>query len=203
VTYGRIGDLYARQGKPDEAIASHRAGLAVIERLVARDAAILTWQRDRSITFDKIGNIEFGRGALAEALTNYRQSLGVRLLVASAAPRSVEARYDLAVSYDKIGEVLAAQGARADAVESFRASLAILERLSASDPDNIGWQFDVVELNRALAVSGDDAARRFSFVAETLPSLQTRRPLNAEQAGWLAEAEAALAKLKEAPATTP
>jgi hypothetical protein len=46
----------------------------------------------------------------------------------------------------------------------------------------------VIEFNRGLALNGDDAVRRFAFIAEALRKLKDEGGLNAEQAGWLVEA---------------
>jgi DNA invertase Pin-like site-specific DNA recombinase len=56
------------------------------------------------------------------------------------------------------------------------------------------WQVDAIEYNYDLAISGDNPADRFAYVAASLRKLKSE--LSPEQAGWLAESEMRLAKLQ-------
>jgi hypothetical protein len=106
------------------------------------------------------------------------------------------------VSCERIGDVLVAQGNLAEALKSFRDGLAIAERLAQSDPGNAGWQFDLVVSRWKLAANGDDAARRFAFIAATLRKLKEENRLTPVQESWLPKAEAQLAKHANVPSTT-
>jgi hypothetical protein len=81
------------------------------------------------------------------------------------------------------------QGDNKDAIENYHLDLAIMERLASINPKSQHWQAVLVEYNYDLAINGDDAARRFAYVAAGLEKLQAVRKLTAEQAGWLAHAK--------------
>jgi GMP synthase PP-ATPase subunit len=91
--------------------------------------------------------------------------------------------------------MLEVQGDRVGALAAYRAGLAIAERLARADPDNQVWQVDVIVPNAKLAGMNDDAPRRWRLIVERLRALQVADKLTAQQATWLPEAEAELAKL--------
>ena len=47
-----------------------------------------------------------------------------------------------------------------------------MEPVLAADPNNREWRLDIVALNRALAMRGDDPARRFELIVSTLKSIE-------------------------------
>jgi len=82
------------------------------------------------------------------------------------------------------------------ALKSYRDGLAIRERLVQADPSNAGRQFDLVVSHWKLAANGDDAPRRFAFIAAALRKLKAENRLTPEEESWLPEAEARLAKTR-------
>jgi hypothetical protein len=102
---------------------------------------------------------------------------------------------NLAVAYGHIGNVCIMLGKIEEAQANFRKALAITELLASGDPMNIKWQVELTELNRALAINGDDSARRFAFIVTALLKLQTETMLTDRQNGCLSEAKAQVAKL--------
>ena len=69
------------------------------------------------------------------------------------------------------------QGDNKDAIENYHLALAIMERLASINPKIQHWQAVLVEYNYDLAINGDDAARRFAYVAAGLEKLQVVRKL--------------------------
>jgi tetratricopeptide (TPR) repeat protein len=184
------------QGNLPTALTSYQASLAIRERLAKSDAGNAGWQRDLSVSYGKVGNVQVAQGNLPVALSSYQASLAIMERLAKSDAGNAGWQRDLAVSYGKLGDVLAKQGKRDDAAQNYRLALAVMERLTVVDATNRQWQADVIEYNYDLAINGDKSTDRFAFVAASLKKLKSERELSAEQAGWLAEAEARLAKFQ-------
>jgi tetratricopeptide (TPR) repeat protein len=131
VTYNEVGRLLAAQGAVNEAIASFRDNLAIIERVTAADLKNLHWRHNLSLTHFFLGGVLFEQGALDEALDNYRQSFAISEGIASTDALNARWQGDLADIYIAIGNVLRAQDQLSDAVKNYRASSVIFERLTA------------------------------------------------------------------------
>ncbi len=139
-TYNKIGDILARQGALDEAIASYRTTLAIIERIAAADVLNLQWQRNLSLTYFILGSIFFEQGTLDGALDNYRRSLAVSERIASNDAPNSDWQGDLADIHIAMGHVFGAQNRLADALGSYRTSAVVLERLAARHPTHTLWR---------------------------------------------------------------
>jgi tetratricopeptide (TPR) repeat protein len=139
ITYNEIGRILAAQGAINAAIASYRANLAIIERVVATDFKNLYWQRNLSLTHFFLAGVLFERGALDEALDNYRRSLAISQRIASTDALNTGRQGDLADIYFAIGNVLRAQGQLSNALKNYRASIVIFERLAAIYPTTTFW----------------------------------------------------------------
>jgi tetratricopeptide (TPR) repeat protein len=181
-----------RQGNLPEALKSYRADLAIAERLSSSDSGNAEWQRDLSVSYNKIGDVLVSQGDLPEALKSYRASLAIRERLSSSDSGNAEWQRDLAVSYSKFGDLYTKQKKQKEALDYYHKALDIMERLEKLDPGNMQWREDIIEYNYDIAANGEDAPKRFAFVAAELGKLKTAHPLNAEQSGWLAKAQAAL-----------
>src|SRR5262249_16611319 len=149
------------------------------------------------ISYDKVANVLVVQGKLDEALKAYRDGLAIRERLSAADPSNTQWQRDLAASYSEIAEVMVKEGNAEEALVNYREALTILERLAAADPSNLEWQVDIIEINRELAMHGDDPGRRFAFIVAGLRRLQTVTKLTDEQKVWLSEAETQLAKLTQ------
>jgi tetratricopeptide (TPR) repeat protein len=196
VAYDRVGNVSKAQGDLAGALKSYRDSLAIRERLAQSDPGNAGWQRDLSVSCNEVGGVQEAQGDLADALKSYRDGLAIRELLAQSDPGNAGWQRDLSVSHSKLGDLFAKQGKIDDALNEYRVALDLAERLAAIDFTNVLWKSDVIEFNYDLAVNGDDSARRFVFIAERLRQLKAQHGLNKEQTGWLAEADAALSKLK-------
>jgi tetratricopeptide (TPR) repeat protein len=154
------------------------------------------WQRDLSLSHERVGDVLFARGEHERALESYRPRLVIAQRLSAADPDNTEWLRDLAVAYSKLGDVFAELRNREPALVNYRAALQISERLLTIDSTRLEWQIDVIEFNRALALLGDDAPRRFAVVATGLRKLKAENRLTPELARWLAEAEAQLAQVE-------
>ncbi len=196
VSYERIGDVLKRNASWDEALAAYRTSLGLRQRLAAADPGNSRWQQDLAASHERIGDVLMGQNALDDALAAYRESLATRRRVGGPDPESAAMQRDIALSLNKIGDALTAKGAVDEAIESYRAALAMGERLVALDPDNTQWKWDLLVLQWRLASNGDDPAKRFGLIVETMRELAAKRKLTVEQARWLPAAEKALERLR-------
>jgi tetratricopeptide (TPR) repeat protein len=194
-SYVHIGDVLLKQSDLAGALKLYRDALAVAERLARSDPGNADPQRDLSIAYERVGDVQVAQDDFVAALKSYGDGLAIAERLAQSDPGNAGWQRDLSISYESIGDVQVAQGDLAAALKSYRDSLAIRERLAQSDPANIQWQLDLVETNYDLAVNGDDAVRRFTFVADKLKQLQAQNGLNDEQMALLKVAEAALSTI--------
>ena len=149
------------------------------------------------MSYDQVGDVQVAQGDLAGALKSYRDSFAIRERLAQSDPGNAGWQRDLSVSYCKLGDVSSKQGNIEEAVKNYRLALTLVDRLVAIDGTNRLWQADLVEYNYDLAMIGDDAVRKFALVVQKLAQFQAKHALNKEQAQWLKNAEAALAKLSQ------
>ena len=148
------------------------------------------------MSYDRIGVVFAAQGKLDDALQAHQSALSIlERFVTAADQDGLDRQRDLAVTLGQIGDVLVQQGKLEEALESYRRGLALMEPVLAADPNNREWRLDIVALNRALAMRGDDPARRFELIVSTLKSINSFQRLTREQTEWLVEAQAGLAQL--------
>jgi tetratricopeptide (TPR) repeat protein len=143
LTYNKIGDIEAAQGRTAQALATYRRGLAFHQALAQADPTDPLAQRDLSVSYDYIGNMQSVQGQTAQALVNFRRSLAIRQRLAKADPTNALAQRDLSICHCKIGDMQAAQGHNAQALASYRWALEIRRRLAKADPTNALAQRDL------------------------------------------------------------
>lgn len=191
-----IGVLLEAQRDFDGALEAYRAALAVRQRLVASDPEHAGCRCELASSWRNIGNVLNVQQKLDEALDAYRISLAIVERLVESDPTNTDWQRDLALSLAGIGTQLEAKGDRTGALDAHRTALAVRERLAKADPDNVQWQTDLMSSHWRLAELGDDSARRYSFIADTLRRLKERNKLTPDQEGMLPEVEARLAKLR-------
>src|SRR5262249_56059907 len=96
VSHNRMGDVLFAQGAADQALASYRASLAVLERLAASDPGNSVGQRDVAVTHSKIAAACEKLGDIAQALTAVRAARAIMAALAAAAPGNAQYARDLA-----------------------------------------------------------------------------------------------------------
>ena len=197
VTHNKVGDVLLAQGDLAAALAAYRDGLAIAERLAQSDPGNEGWQRDLSVSHHKIGNVFKAQANPPAALSAFRDSLAITERLAKSDPGNMEWQRDLAVDHETVGDILAVQGNLPAALTAYRDSLAIRQRLAQSDSGNVQWQVDVLWMEWRLAVHGDDPARRWGLIVNTLRKLKAEDKLTVEQAKWLPEAERRLELAKK------
>lgn len=194
--YNNMGDLFQSQRKWPEALKAYRDGLAIVERLAKDNPGNARRQRDLATSYNYVADVLLAQGKPTEALKAYRDSLVVIERLVKSDPGNAQWQRDLADFNIGLGDVLKAQGNRPDALKAFHAAVEIRERLVAADPDNAGGQFDLVTVRWRLAQYGEDSARHWNWIVETLVRLRDEGRLSASQLKWLPEAKAELAKTR-------
>src|SRR4029450_10819197 len=90
------------------ALVSHRAALAIFDRLARADPSPAEWQPGLAVSRRRVG----GRAprALAAALARYRAAPAIVQRLARADPGNAEWQRDLSAAHNRIGDVRQAQG---------------------------------------------------------------------------------------------
>jgi len=143
VALSDVGDVLQAQGKLDEALASHRAGLAINQRLAAADPGNAGWQRDLAVAYRKVGDVLRPQGKLDQALASYRASLAIQERLAALDRSNAKWQRDLSEAHWRVGDALRAKGDLAAALKEYEAHRAIMKRLASDDRNNAGWQRDL------------------------------------------------------------
>ena len=143
VSYERIGDILAAQGKLGDALTEFQKGLVIRKTLANADPENTEWQRNLSVSRNRIGDILVVQGKPGDALTQYHKGLEIAENLSIADPENAGWQRDLSVSCNRIGDILAAQGKLDDALTQYHKGLEIAEDLSNTDPENTGWQRDL------------------------------------------------------------
>jgi len=149
----------------------------------------------KQVVYSTVGEVIVADDSLANAFDTFQSYLAKSKERADRSPDFEPAQYKLAFGYEGLGHVLALQGKVDEAITNYRAALAVMEKLARQNRRNEQLQTDIAELNYNLAVHGDEPARRYAVVLETVQRLQSRS--HRREAQLLAKAEAALAKLTQ------
>jgi len=190
----RVGGVLQAQGDLAGALAAYRDSLAIRKGLAQKDPSNTEWQRDLSVSDEKIGGVLQAQGDLAGALAADRDGLAIAKALAQRDPSNTEWQLDLSISDERVGGVLQAQGDLAGALAADRDGLAIAKALAQRDPSNTQWQHDLVVSLYKVASAGGNAKANLTEALAILKRLDAEGKLTADQKGWVATIEAALAK---------
>ena len=108
VSYNKLGDVAAAQGKLEEAARAYGDGLGIVKKLAAVDPSNTKWQRDLAISCNRLGDVAVAQGKLEEAARAYGDGLGIVKKLAAVDPSNTLWQRDLSISY-KIGDVAVAR----------------------------------------------------------------------------------------------
>jgi tetratricopeptide (TPR) repeat protein len=154
---------------------------------------VIVVEDGRHVAYSNVGDELLAQDNPADALRAFRGHLAATELKAKSGSGLSGAQSDLAAAYERFGDALSKQGDADQAIETYRAGLAVAETQAALQPRFVGYKTLLAALNYALAVNGDEPARRYALVVATLTPLAS--DLNSRQKQTLTEATAALAKL--------
>src|SRR5262249_61257855 len=77
IVLNELGIVQRAQGKFEEALANHRASLAIAERASPADPDNSKWQHDLVVAHEMIGDVLWDQGTLGGALTEYSEVVEV------------------------------------------------------------------------------------------------------------------------------
>src|SRR5208282_5267893 len=132
VSYEKVGDVKAAQGKLPEALDAYQESLATAERLVESDSR---FQWNFAVSYEKVGNVLEAQGKLAEALDVYQQEMAIAKRLADQDKTNADWQRNLALSYKKVGDVNAARGKLPEALDVYQQAIAHFTKALQLDPN--------------------------------------------------------------------
>jgi serine/threonine-protein kinase len=157
--YARVAQVTWELGRHDEALATHRHALALVEQIGAQTPADPVVQFALARSHTRIGFILRTMGRPQDALWSYEQARTI--LEALVRDHPGNARYQEVLSWtlSNLGVIDMELGRAADAILTHRKAVAIHEALVSRQPGNAQYQSDLGwcwrYLSQALAASGD------------------------------------------------
>ena len=196
--YNAAGAVQRKLGDYAGAHASHRAELALKQRLVARDPPNQVYKTRLATAHSFLAEVDIALGSIDEATREAQRSRDLFAALAGADTTNPERRRFLGTAHRIAGLAALERGRHADALAAFSASRALLDPQLAKTPNNAVWQ---LALARTLTLSSNartamghagealaDARRAIAIVEPVV----AKRPAD-QTAGRLTLAEAYLA----------
>jgi serine/threonine protein kinase len=184
-----IGQVLEFRSRPEEALASYRASLAIRERLAAADPTNLEKLYDVARARFEVGSCigVVSRGGMPmETLAFLVSALGEFEALLARAPEKAEWLEDLANTHARIGIALREQGEPEAALASTERALGIRRRIAARDSQNSLWQRQLAagcgELGTILADVGRDE-RALASLREALGIIERLTARDPEDMG--------------------
>ncbi|MCI4665926.1 MAG: TIR domain-containing protein [Neomegalonema sp.] len=153
----KFGDVYAKTGNGDAALAAYEEGLRISRKLAKAEPENTLFQRDVSVSLERIGNLRLRRGEADAALTGHEEALRIRRKLAKAAPENTQFQRGVSVSLGRIGDLRLRRGEADAALAAYEEGLAIARKLAKAAPENTLFQRDV---SLSLMRIGDLRLRR-------------------------------------------
>ncbi len=126
-----LGVVQEGRGESDEALASYRASLRILERLDVETGAPREVFADLGYAELGIGRVLQTRGERGEALASYRRAVAALERLVAREPRRPTFRRRLVEAHVDVAQSLQLEGRLEEALESLRAALALAEALVA------------------------------------------------------------------------
>jgi tetratricopeptide (TPR) repeat protein/tRNA A-37 threonylcarbamoyl transferase component Bud32 len=160
--YARIAQITWELGRQDEALATHRRALALVEQMAAARPAEPDVRFALARSHTRIGFTLRTTGRPAEALDSYEKALGMQEELARAHPGNARYQEVLSWTLSNLGVIELELGRPAAAVALHRRAIAIHESLvsryaaQAQYRNDLGWCWRY--LSQALGAAGDRGA---------------------------------------------
>jgi tetratricopeptide (TPR) repeat protein len=155
----RAAQLTWELGRQDEALAAHRRGLALVERMAAANPEDTETRFAMARCHTRIGFTLRTMGRTAEALRSYGQARTIQEALARDHPGVARYREVLSWTISNLGVIEQDLGRTAEAISLHRQTLEIHDGLVRDEPGNaqyrndLGWCWRY--LTQALASAGD------------------------------------------------
>ncbi len=138
LVHAKLGRLLLdAEHDPAGALAEYRTGLAIGEKLNARDPKDPRWLSDIGTSHDEIGTVLREQHKLPQALVEFRAGIGFAQRAAAVDPSNVDMQESVAVLREKVGTALFDEKLYARALVEFMAAREIWSAQMSRDPTNL------------------------------------------------------------------
>jgi len=135
-TYSKLGDVYMKMGRTQDAYDMYAQSLDIRKRIADRSPQDGEIQRAYTVGLNRVADVLLELGRNAEALEQCEASLKRRVDLATSQPDNAHAKMDLAVGYYKHALILARMDRLDDALPEFESAQSILRGMAVADPGN-------------------------------------------------------------------
>ncbi len=140
ITLGRIADILATTGRPDQAIEAYGRVRTMLQEVIREDPEA-TLPRDNLASCLKGLAFTLSRvGQQDKALPVYEEALAIRQGLAEADPENPVRKRELALVHNDLGTLFTFTGKSAEALAAYQRAIAVLRPLAAEDPENLTLQ---------------------------------------------------------------
>jgi len=157
-SYNKLGDVYIKLGRTQEAYDMYAQSLDIRKRLAESRPGDGEIQRAYTVGQNRVADVLMEMDREKEALELYQASLQRRADLATAQPDNAQASMDLAVGQFKLAQILARINRLDESLPAFESARAVLRRMAERDPSNTtactGAAEVSGELGRALHNAG-------------------------------------------------
>lgn len=167
LSYSRLGDVFLKVGRTDDALRMFEDGLKISRALVEADPQDSQKQRYLSMLFNRLGHVFHQLGRTDDALRRHEDELKINRKLAEATPRDRQKQQYLFMTLINLGDTFLTLGRTDDALRQYEDGLKISRSLTEADPhDTLSQQYLSIALSRVGRVfqrlsRTDDALRFF------------------------------------------
>ena len=135
-SYNKLGDVYVKLGRTEEAYDMYVQSLDIRKRLAERKPEDDEIQRAYTVGLNRVADVLLELRRDAEALDLCEASLQRRVDLATSQPDNRQTAMDLAVGHFKLAQVLARVDRLDEALPAYESARAILNRMADAGPSN-------------------------------------------------------------------
>lgn len=178
----RVGYLWLKLGRNDEARAEYQSALAIWEKLATDFPAVPMYHQGLAATQTNLGLLLTGLGQRSEAEAQYRSALALREKLIADFPAEPAYRQELGASHNNLGLLLKDLGQRQEGEEQYRKAVAIREKLAADFPAVPAYQVDLggsyCNYGNSIRAGGNPAEslKWFGRAIECLQAVHEKEP---------------------------
>lgn len=178
----RVGYLWLKLGRNDEARAEYQSALAIWEKLATDFPAVPMYHQGLAATQTNLGLLLTGLGQRSEAEAQYRSALALREKLIADFPAEPAYRQELGASHNNLGLLLKDLGQRQEGEEQYRKAVAIREKIAADFPAVPAYQVDLggsyCNYGNSIRAGGNPAEslKWFGRAIECLQAVHEKEP---------------------------
>jgi tetratricopeptide (TPR) repeat protein/predicted Ser/Thr protein kinase len=149
-SFNKLGDVYIRLGRTEEAYDMYVQSLDIRQRLAEHHPEDGEVQRAYTVGLNRVADVLLELRRDDEALELCEASLRRRVDLAKSQPDNKQAEMDLAVGHFKLAQLLARLDRLDEALPAFQSARALLRRMAEADPSNTTAWTGAAEVSGAL-----------------------------------------------------